>query len=136
MDLRLEPATEEDIPDITELFFLVFNDPLMSEVMPNTQGVRDWFSETNRIDMATKPYQKYMKVVDPNTPDGRPKLVAYAKWDMSMPDTRGPRFAPWDPDQPADKCDQFFGGMEEQRKKNYGDREHFCTCLTRGWPCG
>lgn len=135
MALRLETATLEDIPDLTELWYLVFNDPVMRKMMPDTPDVRDWFSETNRIDMIKKPYQKYLKVVDPDTtPNGRPKVVAYAKWDTSTPEERGPRFAPWHSGQPAEECDKFFGAMEVQRKKMYGKEKHFCTCFTGGWP--
>ena len=77
--------------------------------------------------MLTKPFQKYIKVVDPNTQDaGRPRLVAYAKWDLAMADERGPRFAPWHPEQPGPDCDAFFGAMEEKRKRLYGDRKNFC----------
>jgi hypothetical protein len=127
MALLLEPATLEDIQAITELWFTVFNDPIMSHMMPDTPGVRNWFSETNRTDMLSKPFQKYMKVVDPSVQvDGRPRVVAYAKWDLAMPEERGPRFAPWHPEQPGPDCDAFFGGMEVKRKRLYGDRKNFC----------
>lgn len=134
MALRLEPATLEDIPAITELWFTVFNDPLMSHMMPNTPAVRQWFSDTNTTDMNTKPYQKYLKVIDPSTQvAGRPRIAAYAKWDLSMASERGPRFAPWHAEQPGPDCDAFFGAMEEKRQRLYGDRKNFCMCRA---PCG
>ena len=130
MALRIEPATVEDIPEITELWFTVFNDPVMSHMMPDTLAVRQWFSDTNTIDMHTKPYQKYLKVIDPSrTEAGRPRIAAYAKWDLSMASERGPRFAPWHAEQPGPDCDAFFGAMEEKRQRLYGDRKNFCTCL-------
>ncbi|KAJ6037517.1 hypothetical protein N7444_010222 [Penicillium canescens] len=92
--LVLELATVDDIPAITELWFTVFNDPGMRHLMPDTPGVRQWMTEANLNDMQQKPYQKYIKIVDPTTKDatGQPRLAAYAKWDLSMPDQRGPRF--------------------------------------------
>ena len=130
MALRLEPATTEDLPAIVDLWFTVFNDPVMSHMMPDTPGVRQWFSDTNRTDMLTKPYQKYLKVVDPSAEvAGRPRIVSYAKWDLSTASERGPRFAPWHAEQPGSDCDAFFGVMEENRKRLYGDRKNFCMCL-------
>jgi len=36
--------------------------------------------------MIKKPFQKYVKVIDTESVDeqGRPRIVAYAKWDLSM----------------------------------------------------
>ncbi|KAJ5774882.1 Acyl-CoA N-acyltransferase [Penicillium paradoxum] len=125
--LVLEPVTIEDLPAITELWFTVFNDPGMTHLMPNTPGIREWFTQANRTDMLTKPYQKYLKVVDPNTKDaqGRSRIAAYAKWDLAMPDERGPRFPPWHGDMPQTDCEKFFGSLESERKRVMGDRKHY-----------
>ncbi|KAJ5469379.1 hypothetical protein N7539_008997 [Penicillium diatomitis] len=47
--------------------------------------------------MAHKPLQIYLKVVDTQALDspGRPRLIPSAKWNLSMPEERGPRFPPW-----------------------------------------
>lgn len=126
--LVLEHATIEDVPAITELFFIVFNDPGMRHLFPDTPGAREWFTKTNRHDMLTKPYQKYLKIIEPNTKDaqGRPRIVAYAKWDLAMADERGPRFPPWHGDMPQHDCDVFFGCLESERKRVMGDRKHYC----------
>ncbi|KGO76730.1 Acyl-CoA N-acyltransferase [Penicillium italicum] len=125
--LVLEPATVQDLPAITELWFTVFNDPGMRQLFPDTPGVRDWFTAANRTDMLTKPYQKYLKVIDPNTKDaqGQARIVAYAKWDLAMPDERGARFPPWHGDMPGQGCDAFFEGLEKERKRVMGDRKHY-----------
>jgi hypothetical protein len=96
--------------------------------MPDTPGVRQWMTEANLYDMQQKPYQKYIKIVDPTTKDvtGQPRLAAYAKWDLSMPDQRGPRFPPWHADQPSQDCNAFFGKLEDDRKRVMGDRKHYC----------
>jgi hypothetical protein len=57
-------------------------------------------------------YQKYVKVVDPDTKDaqGRARIVAYAKWDLAMPDEAGKRLVVEDPtyssasDHPSHAC--------------------------------
>jgi hypothetical protein len=126
--LVLEIATIDDIPAITDLWFTVFNDPGMNHLMPNTPGVRTWMTEANRNDMLHKPFQKYIKIVDPTTTDatGRPRIAAYAKWDLAMPDERGPRFPPWHADMPSKDCDAFFGKLEVDRGRVMGARKHYC----------
>lgn len=126
--LVLEIATIDDIPAITELWFTVFNDPGMRHLMPDKPSIRQWMTEANLNDMLQKPYQKYIKIVDPTTKDttGQPRLAAYAKWDLAMPDQRGPRFPPWHADQPSQDCNAFFGKLEDDRKRVMGDRKHYC----------
>ncbi|KAI3144547.1 hypothetical protein CBS147325_5307 [Penicillium roqueforti] len=125
--LVLEPATVEDLPAITDLWFTAFNDPGMRRLFPDTPGTREWFTEANRTDMLTKPFQKYIKIIDPSTTDtqGKARIVAYAKWDLAMPDERGDRFPPWHGDMPGQVCDTFFGGLESERKRVMGDRKHY-----------
>ncbi|OQD80283.1 hypothetical protein PENANT_c037G07134 [Penicillium antarcticum] len=116
--LILELATPDDIPAITNLWFTVFNES-MNHLMPDTPGVRAWMTEANYHDMENKPYHKYIKIIDPTTKDvdGRPRLAAYAKWDLAMPNQRGPRFPPWHADMPAGDCDAFFGKLEDDRRR-------------------
>ncbi|KAJ5131118.1 Acyl-CoA N-acyltransferase [Penicillium bovifimosum] len=125
--LVLQPATLEDMPAITELFYAVFTDPGMRHLFPDTPGTHQWFTATNHTDMLTKPYQKYLKVIDPSTVDaqGRARIAAYAKWDLAMADERGPRFPPWHSDMPQHDCDTFFGKLESERKRVMGDRKHY-----------
>ncbi|KAJ5514949.1 hypothetical protein N7463_004501 [Penicillium fimorum] len=111
--LVLEFATIEDLPAITELWFTVFSNPGMRKLFPDTPGTREWFTKANHTDMLTKPYQKYIKIIDPNTKDaqGQARIVAYAKWDLAMPEERGARFPPWHGDMPGQDCDGFFGAV-------------------------
>ena len=126
--LVLEPATLDDAPAITELWFAVFTDKGMQHLFPDTPNMRKWWDEANRHDMIHKPFQKYIKIVDPNTLDktGRPRLAAYAKWDTAMVDERGRRFPPWDAETPAPDADAFFDGLESERKRVMGDEKHYC----------
>lgn len=129
--LVLQPATLDDIPDLTALWFMSFTTPTVRHLWPDTPGVRKWLADANRGDMTEKSYQKYVKVVDPESKDanGRPRIVAYAKWDLAMPDERGSRFPPWHEDMHSQDCDNFFNAMEINRKRIFGDTKHYCMSL-------
>ncbi|EPS26468.1 hypothetical protein PDE_01405 [Penicillium oxalicum 114-2] len=122
---KLEIVTLKDIPAISQLWFAAFPD--MEALFPNTPAMHQWWDDANRADMIRKPFQKYLKVVDTHTLDerGRPRLVAYAKWDLSMPEERGPRFPPWHESQPALDCDTLFQGLESERARVMGSRRHY-----------
>jgi hypothetical protein len=126
--LKLEPATLEDVPAITELWFSAFTDPDMQHLFPNTPAMRQWWTDANRNDMINKPFQKYIKVVDTQSTDeqGRPRLVAYAKWDLSKLSDRGRRYPAWHEEQPGDECEAFFGGVDQDRIRIMGDLRHYC----------
>ena len=126
--LRLEPATLEDIPAITDLWFAAFTDPDFRRLWPDTPGVRKWWDDTNRNDMLTKPFQKYLKVVDPSAvgSDGRPRIVSYAKWDLAMIPDRGRRYLPWHEDMAIAECDEFFEREDRERMRVMGDEKHYC----------
>lgn len=135
--LKLEPVTLEDCPAITELWFAAFTDPEMRRIWPDTPGVRQWWTDANRNDLINKPFQKYVKVVDPESTDeqGRPRIVAYAKWDLSMLPDRGRRWPPWHEDQPGDECTAFLAGIDQDRLRVMGDQKHYCRILTLALPC-
>ncbi|KAJ5832204.1 acyl-CoA N-acyltransferase [Penicillium riverlandense] len=125
--LELKPMTLEDNAALTELWFAAFSDPEIRQVFPDTPGVRKWLEDANRHDMLNKPFQRYVKVVDPTATDdqGRLRIAAYAKWDLAMPDERGRRYPPWHEDMPADVCDAFFLQEEKNRMRVMGDKKHF-----------
>ncbi|OOQ83688.1 hypothetical protein PEBR_36034 [Penicillium brasilianum] len=125
--LKLEPATLEDAPAIAELWFAAFTDPDMRHLFPDTPGFRQWWIKANHDDMINKPFQKYLKVVDTEATDeqGRPRMVAYAKWDLSTLSDRGRRYPPWHEDQPADECEAFFSGIDQNRIRIMGDLKHY-----------
>lgn len=127
--LRIEIATLDDVPTLTEIWFAAFTDPGIRCLWPDTAGVRKWWDDANRNDMLNKPFQRYIKVVDPESTDGdgRMRIAAFAKWDTAMPEERGRRYPPWHDDMPAQVCDAFFDGEENERRRVMGDRKHYCT---------
>jgi hypothetical protein len=128
--LKVEPLTIEDTSDITNLWFAAFTDPQMRRVIPDTRSVRKWLEDANINDITTKPFQRYLKVVDTGSKDdqGRLRIAAYAKWDLSMPDERGQRYPPWHEDMPRQLCEEFFDREEKNRK-------HFCMFPTHSLGC-
>lgn len=137
--LQLEPVTLEDIPDITNLWYGAFTEPAMLHIWPDTPGVRQWWDNANRKDLLHKPHQRYIKIVDTKSVDakGRPRIAAFAKWDLAMPEERGRRWPPWHGDMPRQDCDDFLAGLESERKRVMGDVKHYCTSFSgyihRGW---
>lgn len=125
---RLEVATLDDIPAITELWFAAFTDPEFRRMWPDTSGVRTWWDDTNRHDMVNKPFQRYLKVVDPSSTDasGRARIIAYAKWDLAMIEDRGRRYLPWHEDMAAEECDAFFEREDKERQRLMGEQKHYC----------
>lgn len=126
--LKLEIVPIEEVPALTELWYAAFTKPYIRDLWPDTPGVRKWWDDTHRHDFLTKPFQRYVKVVDPETLDdqGKPRLVAWAKWDLAMPDERGDRYPPWHEDMPADQVDALIGIIEGNRRRVMGDQKHYC----------
>ncbi|KAG7047825.1 acetyltransferase [Colletotrichum scovillei] len=144
--LRLEEATLDDVPALTETWFAAFaGDEVISRLWPDTPGVRAWWGEANGGDMAAKPFQRFVKVVDVSgvatvtgteaaegtdeggEKGGRPRIAAWAKWDTSVPAERGRRYSPWAGDMPSEVCDLFFAREEAERGRVMGDERHYCT---------
>ncbi|PYH49800.1 acyl-CoA N-acyltransferase [Aspergillus saccharolyticus JOP 1030-1] len=115
--LRLEFATVEDLPEITDLWYNAFS-PSMLFLWPDTPGVREWWNEANRHDMLHKPKSKYLKVID-TTQNGR--IVAYAKWSFETAKERGPRWPAWHPDMDAATMDRFLLHLETNRANAVAD---------------
>lgn len=124
----LEPATVEDIPALTSLWFAAFTDPDFRRMWPDTPGVHQWWDDTTRNDMLTKPFQKYIKVVDPTSvdADGRARIASFAKWDLAMIPDRGRRYLPWHEDMAAEECDVFFEREDGERTRVMGGEKHYC----------
>ncbi|KAJ5708708.1 acetyltransferase [Penicillium malachiteum] len=131
--LKLEPLTLEDTHALSVLWFAAFTDRSMTDVFPNTPGVQQWLENSSREDLTNKPFQKYVKIVDTEAIDsqGRPRLVAFAKWDLAMPEDRGRRWPPWHEDMNGDMAEKFFQILEGNRKRVMGDQKHFCmACIS------
>jgi hypothetical protein len=54
------------------------------------------------------------------------KMIAYAKWDLSMPGEGGDRFPPWHPDSDAEACEQLNEAFAKERKRVLGDERSYC----------
>ncbi|OQE21959.1 hypothetical protein PENSTE_c011G03323 [Penicillium steckii] len=127
-NLQILPATEDDIPALVDLWFKAFSiDPGMMQIFPDTPNMRKWFADYNALDFATKPYQYFIKVVDPEILDeqGFPRILAYAKWDTAMPNIRGPRFPPWDLETPGELATNVFDSLNGNRDRVMGDLKHY-----------
>ncbi|KAJ6115256.1 acyl-CoA N-acyltransferase [Penicillium sp. IBT 16267x] len=125
--LTLEKLTVEDIPAMTEIWYAAFTQSHVREAIPDTPGVRKWFADCTANDLTERPYQTYLKILDLESKDneGKPRMVAWGKWDQSMPNERGPRFfLPWSEDMMPDRCDLAFDGFEANRKKVMGEERH------------
>ncbi|KAI8665390.1 hypothetical protein LRP88_04101 [Fusarium phalaenopsidis] len=116
--LVLEKATLEDVPALTELWYAGFTDPGVRYLWPDTPGMRKWWDEANREDLANKTYQHYIKVIDPSSKDhqGRPRIAAFAKWDTATQEERGPRYPAWNPDMPLQAIEDFIQSLENSRQ--------------------
>jgi hypothetical protein len=131
--LKVEKVVLDDIPTLTEVWFAAFTDPEIRRIWPDTPAVRKWWTDTNHHDLLHKPFQHYIKVVDPETLDakGRPRIAAFAKWDTSMPRERGRRYPPWTKDQAGKTCDEFIAKEEKERLRVMGDERHYCECSSK-----
>ena len=127
--LQLATVTLEDVPTLTEVWFAAFTDPGLRRLWPDTPNVRKWWDDANRNDILNKPFQHYIKVIDPESNDsqGRTRIAAFAKWDTSMPSERGRRYPPWSEDMPGDECDVFVEREEIERRRVMGDLKHYCA---------
>lgn len=130
---QLEAVPLEDVPALTEVWFAAFTGPYIRELWPDTPGVRKWWNDANRHDMTNRPYQRYIKVVDPETTDdqGKPRIVAWAKWDLTMPEERGPRYPAWHDDMSAEKVGAFIDTLEGCRRRVMGQKKHYCEFSSR-----
>jgi hypothetical protein len=126
--LVLEPATAEDVPAITELWFAAFTQPVIGQLFPNTPGMHEWHRSWHLGNIQNKPSARYLRVVDTESKDeqGRPRLVAFAMWDLAMPEESGRRFPPWHADSPRKQCDDLIAGLGKERKRIMGGETHYC----------
>ncbi|CAI7668115.1 unnamed protein product [Penicillium palitans] len=124
--LVLELAAPEDVPAITEVWFASFTQPIIGEIFPNTPGMHQWHRDWHMKDIQ-KSNCRYLRVVDTESKDeqGRPRLVAFGKWDLAMPDERGRRFPIWHADSPYQQCEDFIAELEQSRKRVMGDEKHY-----------
>ncbi|PCG94400.1 Acyl-CoA N-acyltransferase [Penicillium occitanis (nom. inval.)] len=126
--LVLEEATIEDFPAIRDIWFAAFTQPVIGELFPDSPGMREWvLNDWHLNDFKTRPFQKYLCVADTASRDeqGRPRLVAFGKWDLSMPEERGRRFPQWHPSSPYERCEGLIDALEKERRRVMGDEKHY-----------
>jgi hypothetical protein len=79
-ELKLFQATTEDVQAITSVWYSAFFYLLwVCKCFPDVPSVRKWWDDHNRNDIENKPATKYLVVKD-ISPEGRGKVVGYAKW--------------------------------------------------------
>ncbi|KAH6685432.1 acetyltransferase [Plectosphaerella plurivora] len=125
--LSVEPALLEDVPTLVELWYASFADSSLLKFWPDTPGLRAWWEGAHSHDIANKPFQRYVKMVDPATLDaqGRPRIAAWVKWDLSMPEERGARYPPWHEETPAELIDKHMETLENGRVRVMGTQKHY-----------
>lgn len=125
--LVLEMATAEDVPAITDIWFASFTQPVIGQLFPDTPSMREWNHSWHSGNIH-KPNFRYLRVVDTESKDeeGKPRIVAFAGWDLSTSEERGRRFPPWSPDSPHEACDGLIDGLDKERERVMGDVRHYC----------
>ncbi|KAL4767984.1 acyl-CoA N-acyltransferase [Aspergillus nidulans var. acristatus] len=127
--LKLSAVLPADIPALTTVWFAAFTDPAIRQLFPDTPGVRSWLTAANQHDLHSKPFQKYVKIVDTSARDEHgqkhERIIAYAKWDLSTPEERGRRYPLWHHDMPAAECEMFFEREERERRRVTGGLKHY-----------
>ncbi|KAJ4262908.1 hypothetical protein NW762_006521 [Fusarium torreyae] len=126
--LVLQEATLDDVPALSELWYAAFTEPGVRYLWPDTPSTRKWWDLANSEDLMNKSFQHYIKIIDRKSKDdqGRPRIAAYAKWDLSTPKERGPRYPPWSEDMPIQACDAFIERLENARQQvMVGQKKHY-----------
>ncbi|KAJ5720404.1 uncharacterized protein N7483_008338 [Penicillium malachiteum] len=129
--LKIEPVTAGDRSALADLWLVAFSDSHSRQLFPDTPGVRKWLEGAIFHDIVDHPFQHYMKIIDPKSKNynGGPPIVAYAKWDLSLPEERGPRYPPWHEDMPKELCEAFVARGESNRRRIMGNTKHIFEVL-------
>lgn len=135
--MYIAPVEQEDIPDLSSIFFASFTSDFDQRIFPHTPIGRAWWDATNLDSFLNDPTVRFMKVVDSSAHESKGKIIAYAKWVVPTPKTAAGdaedktdhRWPVWPADSDAALCDIFFGHMARQRESLMGDRPHYCKIL-------
>ncbi|KAJ5107702.1 acetyltransferase [Penicillium angulare] len=124
--LKLQSVVSEDVSALAELWFAAFSDSHSRSLFPDTPGVQKWLQDAICHDVIEHPFQTYMKIIDTGSKDadGKPPIAAYAKWDFSLAEERGPRYPPWHRDMPEELCDAFVRRGDDNRRRVMGNEKH------------
>ncbi|KAI4128074.1 MAG: hypothetical protein LQ347_004332 [Umbilicaria vellea] len=132
MPLTLSQATAADIPALTDIYMLAFQDPITVACFPRTPNVRRWWDSRNTEAFMGDPATRFIKVNDGD------RIVAYAKWNVpvradepgaasrSSSSSSNPDALPlWPDDANKALCDRFFSELRDKRKEVMRDRPHY-----------
>ena len=81
--------------------------------------------------MAKKAYIKFLVVRD-GSPEGKRKIVGYAKWWVPIGKSTFPveeRFPKWSANSDVALCDLFFGQFTKEREALMGNNQYYCKSL-------
>lgn len=130
--LKLHPVGVEDCSALADIWFAAFSDPASRALFPDTPGVRQWLESAISYDLLQRPFQRYVKIVDSDTTTNNGhRVAAYAKWDISTAEERGPRYPAWHADMPAEQCEAFVMRGDSNRKRVMGEQKHICIYTTQ-----
>ena len=126
---QIRPATKDDVPAMTDVFFHSFNAPFWQYFIPDTPYMRRWWDEAWTIGL-DNPTDRTFVAVDTANSD---KVIGFSRW--MAPQDDGNQERKWPDMAPEDQWDmeivgRFFGGMDENRKELMGTKPHWSTLDT------
>lgn len=147
MPFELQPATPADAPEMTDVFFKAFSNPLIRAAFPDTDDMRKWF-----IQMLTKSIKQmeagesdelFFKVVeiDDQERNQQPRIAAFSQWKLpaqtasessQKTDKKEESESVWPEFCNQELCRRLFGILAARREKFMGDRPYLCRS---GHPC-
>ncbi|KAI9736230.1 MAG: hypothetical protein M1834_001116 [Cirrosporium novae-zelandiae] len=121
MPLELLPASLEDVPILTSIYFSAFQDALALALFPRTEGVRLWWESHLDEEMRNEPEARFLKVIDLNTKE----IIAFAKWVLPSQETRADETPSWPEDSNNELCNEFFGNLAKAHADIMGSIPHY-----------
>jgi len=125
--LKIRPATKDDIPAMNDVYFHSFNAPFWQYITPDNAANRAWFEESWAMSL-DNPTDRNFVVEDTAKGD---RIVAFSRWMVPQDDGNQERKGPeplhdqWD----MEVMGAFFGGMASNRREMMGKRPHWCSCF-------
>lgn len=125
-NLRIEPCTESDIPDLIPIYFAAFEETIISrKCFPHTPIVEKWWSDLLLDELKNQKTSRFVKVLlDDQT-------IAFSKWQnirpkVDPPTTEEPA-ANWpnDPNSDHTLANTFFGGLSKAHEEVCGGKQHW-----------
>ncbi|KAL3474040.1 glycosyl hydrolases family 31-domain-containing protein [Aspergillus californicus] len=130
MEFKIEPATAEDAPRLTEIYFSAFTDDFSLRLLPPTEDGRVFMTESFTADIAKAQSSQstiFQKIVGSGH-DQSPVIAGFALWrffDIDSASDGHESEIPWPPSSDSELCARFFGGAHEERKRAIGEQSHY-----------